>query len=89
VLLSDVTRLFISLYSTKMRGGYFRFQAQYLRRLHVPHWRDVPEPIRTALARAGKARNFIACNEATAALYRLTSAERQAFITAPRIADAA
>ena len=54
VLLSDVTRLFISLYSTKMRGGYFRFQAQYLRRLHIPHWRNVPGPIRTALARAGK-----------------------------------
>ena len=42
VLLSDVTRMFITLYSTKMRGGYLRFQAQYLRRLRVPHWRDVP-----------------------------------------------
>ena len=26
-----------------MRGGYLRFQAQYLRRIHIPHWKDVPE----------------------------------------------
>ena len=89
VLLSDVTRLFISLYSTKMRGGYFRFQAQYLRRLHIPRWRDVPEPIRTALARAGKTRDPAACNEAAAALYGLTPAERQGLAGVSGVADAA
>lgn len=89
VLLSDVTRLFISLYSTKMRGGYFRFQAQYLRRLHVPHWCDVPKPIRAALIRAGKARDFPACNEAATALYQLTPAERQAFTVDSGRANAA
>lgn len=31
VLLSAVTRLFIACYSTKMRGDFLRFQAQYLR----------------------------------------------------------
>ena len=25
-----------------MRGGYLRFQAQYLRRIRIPHWDDVP-----------------------------------------------
>jgi len=33
VLLSAVSRLFVATYSTKMRGGFLRFQAQYLRRI--------------------------------------------------------
>lgn len=77
VLLSDVTRMFIGFYSTKMRGGYLRFQAQYLRRIRIPQWRDVPAFIRTALERAGKSRDIKACNEAAAMLYRLTLVERQ------------
>jgi hypothetical protein len=36
VLLSAVTRLFVATYSTKMRGGFLRFQAQYLRRIRIP-----------------------------------------------------
>ncbi|MEY4593173.1 MAG: hypothetical protein RIR18_2068, partial [Pseudomonadota bacterium] len=30
ILLSEISRLFIATYSTKMRGGFLRFQAQYL-----------------------------------------------------------
>jgi hypothetical protein len=89
VLLSDVTRCFIGLYSTKMRGGYLRFQAQYLRRLRVPHWHDVPEPVRTALVTAGKARDLAACNEAAAALYGLTATEMRALSGVTGAADAA
>jgi Eco57I restriction-modification methylase len=77
VLLSDVTRRFIGLYSTRMRGGYLRFQAQYLRRLRVPHWRDVPQTTRAALMRAGKARDAASCNDVVAALYGLTAREQQ------------
>jgi hypothetical protein len=88
VLLSDVTRLFISLYSTRMRGGHFRFQAQYLRRLRVPCWRDVPGSICTELKRAGETRDQVACNEAAAALYRLTPAERQLLAGVSGAADA-
>ncbi len=78
VLLSHVTRMFIALYSTKMRGGYLRFQAQYLRRLRVPHWRDVPDALRAELIKAGNSRNGAACNAAATTLYKLTSAERKA-----------
>ncbi|MBV8523660.1 MAG: Eco57I restriction-modification methylase domain-containing protein [Acetobacteraceae bacterium] len=88
VLLSDVTRLFIGLYSTKMRGGCLRFQAQYLRRLRVPHWRDVPAPIQAALEEAGKTRHLQACNEAAAALYGLTPIERQVLTETPLASDA-
>jgi hypothetical protein len=89
VLLSDVTRVFITLYSTKMRGGYLRFQAQYLRRLRLPHWRDVPAALRAELIKAGKSREADACNAATATLYKLTLIERQALAVVPGVADAA
>lgn len=36
LLLSDVANLFVGAYCVKMRGGCFRFQAQYLRRIRVP-----------------------------------------------------
>jgi len=89
VLLSDVTKLFITLYSTKMRGGYLRFQAQYLRRLHIPHWQDVPESLRADLVRAATSRDRVACNEAAARLYQLTSAELNAVADVPGVVDAA
>ena len=78
VLLSDVARLFISIYSTKMRGGYLRFQAQYLRRIRIPRWDDVPARTRTQLIRAAARQDRTACNEAVFALYGLTEAERAA-----------
>lgn len=78
VLLSDVIRLFISTYSTKMRGGYLRFQAQYLRRICIPYWRDVTKPLRKELIDAAKNRNLQACNRAAFELYRLSNEERSA-----------
>lgn len=77
VLLSKVSRLFIATYSTKMRGGYLRFQAQYLRRIRLPHWREVPEDLRKALADAAISRNQEACDRATFALYGLLPHEQQ------------
>ncbi len=76
VLLSDITRLFITTYSTKMRGGYLRFQAQYLRRIHIPMWKDVHEKIREKLRAAAEKRDIAACNAITFQLYKLTPEER-------------
>ena len=78
VLLSNLTRLFIATYSTKMRGGYLRFQAQYLRRIRLPRWDDVTEPMRQRLIQAACQLDLNACNEATADLYSLTEQERHA-----------
>jgi hypothetical protein len=36
LLLSDIAELFVATYCVKMRGGCYRFQAQYLRRIRVP-----------------------------------------------------
>lgn len=76
VLLSGIARLFISTYSTKMRGGYLRFQAQYLRRIRVPHWRDVSPTMRKRLIDAGRRTDAVACNVSVAELYGLTNSER-------------
>lgn len=78
VLLSAVTRLFVATYSTKMRGGYLRFQAQYLRRIRLPEWHDVPPVLRRELSAAATARDLGACNQATFKLYGLTHDERSA-----------
>ena len=78
VLLSSITRLFISTYSTKMRGGYLRFQAQYLRRIRLPIWDSISPAMRERLINAASALDIDECNEATADLYSLTQQERHA-----------
>lgn len=75
VLLSGIARLFVATYSTKMRGGFLRFQAQYLRRIRLPRWQDVGDDLRSDLSRAAAALDYEGCNRAVAKLYRLTEPE--------------
>jgi hypothetical protein len=76
VLLSNLTRLFMVTYSTKMRGGYLRFQAQYLRRIRLPRWDSVPTQLRKRLVSAAVRLDISACNDAIAELYSITEQER-------------
>lgn len=76
VLLSSVTRLFVASYSTKMRGGFLRFQAQYLRRIRLPLWKDVPLGLRKDLKKAAEALDLVACNRAVSKLYDLSEKEQ-------------
>jgi hypothetical protein len=78
VMLSAVTRLFMATYSTKMQGGFLRFQAQYLRRIRIPQWADVPTALRTELAEAATKRDFQACNRAVFKLFELSKEEQSA-----------
>jgi hypothetical protein len=78
VLLSGIARLFVSIYSTKMRGGYLRFQAQYLRRIRLPHWSNVPAALRHELVEAADRNDVAACNRAVFALYGLNKEEKAA-----------
>lgn len=75
VLLSGIARFFVSTYSTKMRGGYLRFQAQYLRRIRVPLWEKVSLEMRAELKASGEARDLVACNQAARELYGLSESE--------------
>ena len=75
VLLSGIARLFVATYSTRMRGGFLRFQAQYLRRIRVPHWKDVAAAMRRELKEAAEAQDLAACNRAALELYGLSEGE--------------
>jgi hypothetical protein len=66
VLLSGVAQLFIEAYAVKMRGGYLRFQAQYLRRIRVPHLEDLGQSTKAEFARAFETRDV---ERATAAAF--------------------
>lgn len=78
VLLSSVTKLFVATYSTKMRGGFLRFQAQYLRRIRIPHWKNVPKTLREELIQAAEKRDIQACSFAAFKMYELSDEERSA-----------
>lgn len=78
VLLSGIARLFVATYSTRMRGGFLRFQAQYLRRIRVPRWADVSNEIRQELIRAAKTNDLVACNRAVFELYSLSEDDKAA-----------
>ncbi len=50
VLLSKVAQMFVECYAVKMRGGYMRFQAQYLRRIRVPRVETLKKSVAHQLA---------------------------------------
>lgn len=72
LLLSEVANLFIEAYSVRMRGGYLRFHAQYLRRIRLPRLVDVDVGAQAALASAFAARDRRAATTAALPLYELT-----------------
>ncbi len=71
LLLSDVANMFIEAYSVRMRGGFLRFQAQYLRRIRLPRLADVDVGSAVALATAFAARDRAAATAAALPLYGL------------------
>ncbi|WP_092465362.1 Eco57I restriction-modification methylase domain-containing protein [Donghicola eburneus] len=75
VMKSGIARLFISLYSTKMRGGFLRFQAQYLRRICIPSWDTVSNELRAKLIALADTDNIRERNTAVAELYGLSVAD--------------
>jgi len=69
LLLSDISNLFIEAYSVRMRGGYLRFQAQYLRRIRVPAITNVDKESASNLASAFRRRDREAATAASLPLY--------------------
>jgi hypothetical protein len=76
LLLSDITNLFVGSYCVKMRGGCYRFQAQYLRRLRVPEQSSIAAKHTHALARAFRARDVEAATATAVSLYGLRDLPR-------------
>jgi len=76
VLLAGIARLFVRAYSTKMRGGCLRFQAQYLRRIRLPLWGEISSECQRAFSRAAAAGDAAAMQVLVSQVYRLTAAEQ-------------
>jgi hypothetical protein len=77
VLQSGIARLFVSAYSTQMRGGYLRFQAQYLRKIRLPIWNTIAPVLRKRLLEIAKKNDVVSRNEVVGDLYGLTLSERK------------
>jgi hypothetical protein len=69
LLLSKVAQLFIEAYCVKMRGGTLRFQAQYLRRIHVPDPKLISGDIASILRDAFRSRDVAKATRAAIAAY--------------------
>ena len=69
LLLSDIAELFVATYCVKMRGGCYRFQAQYLRRIRVPEPASIARRDQAALRRAFSARDRGAASAIARRLY--------------------
>ena len=82
VLRSAIAEFIVSMYCVKMRGGYLRFQAQYLRRIRLPKWEDVSEDLRQRLNTAGRGNSLEDCNHAAFELYGLNEAEQRVVLNA-------
>jgi len=57
LLISAIGQFFVASYGVRMRGGYFRFQAQYLRRIRVPDPKTLPKAQANELVRAFRSRD--------------------------------
>ena len=75
VLMSGIARLFVRAYSTKMRGGCLRFQAQYLRRIRIPKWADIPPNVQQILSQQNSEVAPIDIQQVIAMAYCLTDQE--------------
>lgn len=86
VLRSSVTLMIVATYCTRMSGGFLRFQAQYLRRIRLPRWRDVDVETRSQLIAVASSSSQEDIDKPVFKLYELTSAE---ILSARAIANAA
>jgi hypothetical protein len=75
ILLSSVAQLFIESYGVRMRGGYLRFQAQYLRRIRVPDPQTISYAQAARLKEAFGNRDRALASEVAFELYGIDASE--------------
>ena len=75
VLSSPVGLGFVAAYSPRMRGGFLRFQAQYLRRIRLPRWEDLTPTTRAALRECAQNSSLQERDEMVRTTYGLTKEE--------------
>jgi hypothetical protein len=75
ILASPVARGFVAAYSPRMRGGFLRFQAQYLRRIRLPRWDSLSATTRAALKKCAKEANTETRDHLVREIFDLTKEE--------------
>lgn len=75
VMRSSITLLMVASYCTRMAGGFLRFQAQYLRRIRLPHWHEVDTELRRDLAKAASLPDQASVDRPVFRLYGLSENE--------------
>ncbi len=73
LLMSEVGEFFIRCYSVRMRGGFLRFQAQYLRRIRVPAPENISEQIANTLREAFETQDVNLATRAALEAYKIDS----------------
>jgi len=73
ILLSKVGQFFVESYGVRMRGGYLRFQAQYLRRIRVPAPRSLSKLQSHELRDAFRLRDRARASQAALDLYGINA----------------
>lgn len=84
LLSSKIALFFVWSYAVKMRGGYLRFQAQYLRRIRVPAPNSVPAALKRQLKAAFRARDFAKLDEFARVAYGLRAIPEFDFVDTRR-----
>lgn len=74
LLLSAIGQFFVEVYGVRMRGGWLRFQAQYLRRIRVPRPEDISAAQADALRTAFRARDAARATGVACAVYGVEGA---------------
>ena len=71
LLMSAVGEFFIHCYGVRMRGGYLRFQAQYLRRIRVPDPASISPKLADTLRHAFDTQDFELATKAAMEAYQI------------------
>jgi hypothetical protein len=80
LLISAIGQFFVASYGVRMRGGYFRFQAQYLRRIRVPDPKTLTTAQASALTQAFRDRDRSLATETALAIYGIDRHEMESAI---------
>lgn len=77
LLRSSVALTFVASYCVRMAGGFLRFQAQYLRRIRVPHWESLTECVQRKLSAISESDDQDEIDSVVFDVYRLNKHERE------------
>lgn len=80
LLISAIGQFFVASYGVRMRGGYFRFQAQYLRRIRVPDPKTLSTAQTNALVKAFRNRDRELATRTALTIYGIEESEMESAI---------